>query len=129
MKKLYPDADDVSQNVANQAVRIVERHLRRGQVKRAGDLPEEAQVRLLRDVRALFDREMALRDGHPPSDRQRDGLWSHFIKRLDDFLSFSDWSPGVYLPLSFCPSSVYCDGWRLLPVAMFRPSRKARSGG
>ena len=55
MKKLFPDAPDVPISVANRAVRIVEKHLRVHRVERTRDLPEEAKVRLYRDLRFLFD--------------------------------------------------------------------------
>ena len=55
MKKLYPEAPDVSQSVANRAARIVEKHLRTHRVSRACDLPEEARIRLYRDLRLFFE--------------------------------------------------------------------------
>lgn len=55
MKKLFPEAPDVPQGTANRVIRIIERHLRIHRVDRAADLPEEAKVRLFRDLRLFFD--------------------------------------------------------------------------
>lgn len=86
MKKLFPDTPDVSQRVANRAARIVERHLRTHQVTRARDLPEEARVRLLRDLRVHFEG-----DGQNPPGRGGAGAppgrqWSCLWERILDFL-------------------------------------------
>ena len=91
MKKLFSEAQDVPQSVANRAAKIVEKHLRLHRVDRARDLPEEAKVRLYRDLRFFFD------SGGQPSDpgpggvisgtrRFFSGLWG----KLEDFLSMSE---------------------------------------
>ena len=91
MKRLYPEASDVPQSVANRAAKIVEKHLRLHRVDRARDLPEEAKVRLYRDLRFFFD------SGGQPSDtgtggagagirRFFAGLWG----KVEDFLSMSE---------------------------------------
>lgn len=89
MKKLYPEIPDVPQSVANRAVRIIEKHLRLHRVERASDLPEEAKVRLCRDL-WLF-----LEDGGPPDKGTENrfplGRWlSRLWERLENFLSFSE---------------------------------------
>lgn len=89
MKKLFPDAPDVPQGVANRGVRIIEKHLRMHKVDRAKDLPEEAKVRLLRDLRVFFDSEMGegSKRGAGPSER---GFWGRLWNRFQDFLSFNE---------------------------------------
>ncbi|MDO8587130.1 MAG: hypothetical protein Q7T82_08835 [Armatimonadota bacterium] len=119
MKKLYPDAIDVSQSVANRAVRIIEKHLRLAQVERARDLSEESRVRLYRDLRAFLDTESG-GNGQSLSKGQREGLWARFLKRIEEFLSFSESSTGVYAPLAICPCVVYCDGFRQQFVSVTR---------
>jgi hypothetical protein len=91
MKKLSSEAPDVPQSVANRAAKIVEKHLRLHGVGRAKDLPEEAKVRLYRDLRFFLD------SGGQPSDpgpggaisgarRFLSGLWG----KIEDFLSMSE---------------------------------------
>jgi len=91
MKKLFPEAADVPQSVANRATKIVEKYLRLHRVDRARDLPEEAKVRLYRDLRFFFD------SGGQPSEpgaggigagisRFFSGLWG----KIEDFLSMSE---------------------------------------
>lgn len=91
MKKLFSEAQDVPQSVANRAAKIVEKHLRLHRVNRARDLSEEAKVRLYRDLRFFFD------SGGQPCDpgsggvisgtrRFFSGLWG----KLEDFLSMSE---------------------------------------
>jgi len=131
MKKLNPEAADVPQGVANRAVRIIEKHLRQGQVERARDLSEESRVRLFRDLRAFLDTETG--GGSPMSEKQKNRLWTRLLKKLEDFLSFGEWSPGVYVPLMFCPSSTYCDGMRnslvsTIQAAKDQPEKERRSG-
>lgn len=88
MKKLFPEMPDVAQNVANRAVRIIEKHLRAHRVSRARDLPEEARIRLYRDLRFYFDGE-----NQTPDDRiskrgfSLRGALSSFWEKLEDFLS------------------------------------------
>jgi hypothetical protein len=88
MKKLFPEMPDVPQNVANRAVRIIEKHLRAHRVSRARDLPEEARIRLYRDLRFYFDGE-----NQTPDDRiskrgfSLRGALSSFWEKLEDFLS------------------------------------------
>jgi hypothetical protein len=118
MKKLSPEAVDVPQGVANKAVRIIEKHLRQGQVERASDLSEESRIRLFRDLRAFLDAEAG--GGRPMSEKPKDRFWTRLLKRLEDILSFGEWSPGVYVPLMFCPSATYCDGMRNSVVTTLR---------
>lgn len=91
MKKLFPETADVPQSVANRATKIVEKYLRLHKVERARDLPEEAKVRLYRDLRFFFD------SGGQPSEpgaggigasigRFFSGLWG----KIEDFLSMSE---------------------------------------
>lgn len=89
MKKLFPDAPDVPQGVANRGVRIIEKHLRMHKVDRAKDLPEEAKVRLLRDLRTFFESEMGEGTKGGASSAER-GFWSRLWSRMQDFLSFSE---------------------------------------
>ena len=88
MKKLYPDMPDVAPSVANRAVRIVERHLRTHRVSRARDLPEEAKVRMYRDLRLFFEGDQQL----PPTGQGKPGFslrrcLSGIWERFEDFLS------------------------------------------
>jgi hypothetical protein len=91
MKKLFPEASDIGQSVANRAAKIIEKHLRLHRVDRARDLPEEAKVRLYRDLRFFFD------SGGQPTQtgtggvaggirRFFAGLWG----KIEDFLSMSE---------------------------------------
>ncbi len=88
MKKLYPGMPDVTPTAANRAVRIVERHMRIHRVKRARDLPEEARIRLYRDLRLFFEG-----DQQPPyagSGKKSFSLrryLSRLWERVEDFLS------------------------------------------
>ncbi len=91
MKRLFPDAPDVPQSVANRASKILDKYLRTHRVERAKDLPEEARVRLYRDLRFFLDC-----GGHPP-DPGTGGMMSglgRFCSRLwgkiDDFLNMSE---------------------------------------
>ena len=88
MKKLFPEIPDVPQNVANRAVRIIEKHLRMHRVSRASELPEEAKVRLYRDLHFYLEGG----SNSPGSGSQREdfslrGLFSRFWEKLGDFLS------------------------------------------
>lgn len=92
MKKLFPEAPDVSQSIANRASKIVEKYLRLHRVERARDLPEEAKVRLYRDLRFFFE------SGGQPSDptsgaggirRYFSNLWG----KIEDFLSMAEGAP------------------------------------
>jgi hypothetical protein len=102
MKKLYADAPDVPQGVANRGVRIIERHLRLHKVERAKDLPEEAKVRLLRDLREFFDTEARSKGGQGPGAEGR-GLWARLWEKLENFLSFSSLEGG--------PAVMVCPGY------------------
>lgn len=88
MKKLFPEMSDVPQGTANRAVRIIEKHLRAHRVSRTRDLPEEARIRLYRDLRFFFDGE-----NRSPDERVSKGRFSlrgsltSFWEKLEDFLS------------------------------------------
>jgi hypothetical protein len=88
MKKLFPEMPDVPQNVANRAVRIIEKHLKTHRVARARDLPEEARIRLYRDLRFFFDSENRSPDDRlPKKSFSLRGALSSFWEKLEDFLS------------------------------------------
>jgi hypothetical protein len=90
MKKLYPEAADVTQSVANRAARIVEKHLRTQRVSRACDLPEEARIRLYRDLRLFF--EGGSQASGTDSGKRRLSVRetiSLLWEKLEDFLSAS----------------------------------------
>jgi len=90
MKKLFPEASDVPQSVANRATKIVEKYLRLHRVDRASDLPEEAKVRLYRDLRFFFD------SGGQPTDTGTGfgagmrRFWSGVWGKIEDFLSMAE---------------------------------------
>lgn len=88
MKKLFPEVPDVPQTVANRAVRIIEKHLKTHRVSRARDLPEEARIRLYRDLRFFFDSESRPASGGLPKRgfSIRSAL-SGFWEKIEDFLS------------------------------------------
>ena len=88
MKKIFPETPDVPQAVANRGVRIIEKHLRMHKVDRAKDLPEEAKIRLLRDLRTFFDAEQegGRKGGAGSGDR---GFWSNLWEKVQNFLSYS----------------------------------------
>ncbi len=89
MKKLFPEAPDVSTSVANRAARIIEKHLRIHHVNRAKDLPEDARIRLYRDLRFFFDS-----DSQPPGkDGQKFSIraaLSQLWSKIEDFISASE---------------------------------------
>lgn len=88
MKKLYPDMPDVTPAVANRAIRIMERHLRTHRVTRAKDLPEEAKIRLYRDLRLFFEGDQQPPDvgsGKKPVSLR--GFLSRLWEKVEDFLS------------------------------------------
>ena len=93
MKKLFSEAPDAPQSVANRAVRIIEKHLRIHRVERTRDLPEEAKVRLYRDLRFLFEGgpESPHGDGEGKSSGVR-GFFSRLWEKIEDFLSMADCS-------------------------------------
>lgn len=89
------------QSVANRASKIVEKYLRMHRVERARDLPEEAKVRLYRDLRFFFE------SGGQPSDpasgagglrRYLSNLWG----KIEDFLSMAEsaWAPSPIMMLT-----------------------------
>jgi len=88
MKKLFPKAPDVCQSVANRAVRIIEKHLRVHRVGRTRDLPEEAKIRLHRDLRFFFEGDPT---GPSASSNERGfsirRSLSRLWERIEDFLS------------------------------------------
>lgn len=91
MKKLFPEMPDVPQNVANRAVRIVEKHLKLHHASRVRDLPEEAKIRLYRDLKFFFEG-----GAQPPSPGASDGKFTlrkslaRIWEKIDDFLSSSE---------------------------------------
>lgn len=91
MKKIFPEAPDVPQNIANRGIRIIEKHLRQHHVNRVSELPEEAKVRLYRDLRFFF--EGGNQSSGNGSDKQRFSL-RRFLSRMwegiEDFLSASE---------------------------------------
>ena len=91
MKKLFPDAPDVPQSVANRGSKIVDKYLRVHRVEKAKDLPEEAKVRLYRDLRFFLE------SGGQPLDPGTGGAMSGFKRfcsglwtKIKDFLSMSE---------------------------------------
>jgi len=87
MKKLFPDMPDVSQSVANRAVRIVEKHQRVHHVSRARDLPEEAKIRLYRDLRFFFEGDSQSPNGGEKQRLSTRGFFSRLWEKIEDFLS------------------------------------------
>ena len=87
MKKLFPDMPDVSQSVANRAVRIVEKHLRTHHVSRTRDLPEEAKIRLYRDLRFFFEGDSQSPSGGEKQRLSTRGFLSRLWEKIEDFLS------------------------------------------
>lgn len=88
MKRLYPDMPDVSPTEANRAIRIVERHLRTQRVSRARDLPEEARIRLYRDLRLFFDGNGQYpQSGSGKQGFSLRGFFSRLWEKVEDFLS------------------------------------------
>ena len=90
MKKLFPEAPDVAQGVANRAVRIIEKHLRVHRAERARDLPEEAKVRLYRDLRFLFEGGGAGPAGSEGKGNSVRALLSRFWERIENLLSMAE---------------------------------------
>lgn len=92
MKRLFPEAAEVPQSVANRASKIVEKYLRIHRVDRARDLPEEAKVRLYRDLRFFFES-----GGQPPDSGSGAGGLRRYLSNLwgkiEDFLSMADSAP------------------------------------
>lgn len=89
MKKLFPEAPDVPQSVANRAVRVIEKHLRLHRVDRVNDLPEEAKVRLYRDLRFFFEGD-GTAPGTGANDRTIRGFFTRLWEKLEDFLSAAE---------------------------------------
>ena len=88
MKRLYPDMPDVTPTEANRAIRIVERHLRTHRVSRARDLPEEARIRLYRDLRLFFDgNQQYPQSGSDKQGFSLRGFFSRMWEKVEDFLS------------------------------------------
>lgn len=117
MKKLFSEAPDVAQSVANRAVKIVEKHLRLHKAERVRDLPEEAKVRLYRDLRFFFDA------GGQPSDPGTGGVFSglrRFLSgtwgKIEDFLSMSE-GCRVIGPIGVLAWAGYGDSTRLAVVS------------
>lgn len=57
MKKVNRLVPDVPQRVADRGTEVVERHLTTYGVSRASELPEEAKVRLMRDLQRFYKQE------------------------------------------------------------------------
>ena len=118
MKKLFPEAPDAPMSVANRAVRIVEKHLRVHRVERTRDLPEEAKVRLYRDLRFLFEGGC----GSPHSGCENKGAgvrgyMSRLWEKLENFLSAAQASrergpATAFLWLCFGESAGLMVNWR-----------------
>ena len=90
MKKLFAEVPNVPQGVANRATRIVEKHLRLAHVDRARDLSEEAKVRLLRDLRFLFDSESADGGHGARGSSERKNWLGRLLKRIESFLNLGE---------------------------------------
>lgn len=91
MKKLFPEAPDVPQGVANRAVRIIEKYFKIHRVERARDLPEEAKVRLYRDLRFLFEGDGGSgRAGFEGKGGSVRGLLSRLWEKIENFLSMAE---------------------------------------
>jgi len=99
MKKLFPETPDVPLGVANRGVKIIEKHLRMHRVDRAKDLPEEARVRLFRDLQAFFESEMGEGGKAGAAGRDR-GFWARLWERIENFLSFSE--TDALMPIAVC---------------------------
>lgn len=91
MKRLFPEKPDVSQVVANRAVRIIEKHFRTQRVSRASELSEEARIRLYRDLRFFFE------GGSQPPCPESGGKGfsirmslSRLWEKIEDFLSATE---------------------------------------
>lgn len=94
VKKLFPEVPDVLPSVANRATRIIEKHLRIHHVNRAKDLPEEARIRLYRDLKFFFESGSA----PPGTESQGKGFsfrafFSQLWGKIEDFLSASEITP------------------------------------
>jgi len=87
---------DVPQSLANRAAKVMERHFRQHRVSRASELPEEARVRLYRDLRTLFDSENELQSaeetarqydfGYAPAEQPGlRGFWRRLRRAMGDF--------------------------------------------
>ncbi len=93
MKKIFLDAPDVPQGVANRGVRIIEKHLRLHKAERVKELPEEAKVRLLLDLKSFFNDELGDDEkiGHGGG---HDGFWRRLWTRIENILetSANEWN-------------------------------------
>jgi hypothetical protein len=87
VKKLFPETPDVPQSMANRAARILEKYLRMHRVEKAKDLPEEARIRLYRDLRFLFDGGDQPRSGADGGGLSIRRFFSRMWEKLEDFLS------------------------------------------
>lgn len=89
------------QSVANRASKIVEKYLRMHRVERARDLPEEAKIRLYRDLRFFFE------SGGQPNDPASGGGLRRYLSnvwgKIEDFLSMSEsvWNPSPIAMLTW----------------------------
>lgn len=91
MKKLFPEAPEVPQSIANRASKIIEKYLRLHRVERARDLPEEAKVRLYRDLRFFFESGgQPLDPGAPGAANSLRRFFSNLWGKVEDFLSMAE---------------------------------------
>ena len=90
MKKLFPEAPDVTPSVANRAAKIIEKHMRLHRVEKAQDLPEEAKVRLYRDLRFLFEADPSKPSDAGGKGRSIRAFFSRLWGKIDDFLSAAE---------------------------------------
>jgi len=128
MKKLYPDVPDVTPTAANRAARIVERHLRTHRVSRARDLPEEAKIRLYRDLRLFFEGDQQSPHTGPGKPGWSVGrFFCHLWEKIEDFLSACD-GPGVSGPATALPWAACGDRRRLAVLPMAGAAALTTSG-
>jgi len=80
-------------------MRVVEKHLRLHRVDRARDLPEEAKIRLFRDLRALFEAEAS---EQIPAPAERKKWLAKLVERIAQFLSISEAVIPIGISLAIC---------------------------
>lgn len=111
--------------MANRAARVIEKHMKMHRVERAKDLPEEARIRLYRDLRFLFD------GGEQPSAGGGGfcirGFFSRMWEKLEDFLSAFEADSGESVNLLAWIS--IGDTARMAMVTWCHPPRGCRESG